>query len=65
MADEALCTAYKSTTEAICCPASADNTTFTCDYCSGGVENPDTELSTSGATCADYAGGQVFQYISL
>jgi hypothetical protein len=64
MLDEVSCTGYKIT-EATCCPGSADNTTFICDYCSGGIENPNTELFTGGTTCADYAGGQVLQHISL
>jgi hypothetical protein len=56
MQDEASCTGYK-TTEAICCPGSADNTTFTCDYCSGGIENPDSEPFGGGTTCAQIAVG--------
>jgi hypothetical protein len=61
--DAGSCNAIKFA-ETVCCPSSA-GPSFYCDYCDGGVENPDTEPFTGGATCADYAGGQVLQYISL
>jgi hypothetical protein len=61
--DSGSCNAIKIA-EPGCCPSSV-GPTFSCDYCDGGVENPDTVPFTGGITCADYAEGQVLQYISL